>query len=169
MTLRVLLAASALCGANGFATVPDDVLDLGGLGPAASVDGPAALADGDANAAGGGARRLQQQQGSEPYYRVITELCPYAPGQSPEEPPRFEGWSEDGQFEATAVHYLPDHDIALLNNPDNPSGIHWDAYPGWYSFDAGTPAAMTKFEYQCSGDCPGFIIQYSDGAGQTPH
>ena len=153
MTLRVLLAASALCGANGFATVPDD-----------------ALADGDANAAGGGGRRLQQQQqGSEPYYRVITELCPYAPGQSPEEPPRFEGWSEDGQFEATAVHYLPDHDIALLNNPDNPSGIHWDAYPGWYSFDAGTPAAMTKFEYQCSGDCPGFIIQYSDGAGQTPH
>ena len=167
MTLRVLLAASALCGANGFATVPDDVLDLD---PAASVDGPAALADGDANAAGGGGRRLQQQQqGSEPYYRVITELCPYAQGQSPEEPPRFEGWSEDGQFEATAVHYLPDHDIALLNNPDNPSGIHWDAYPGWYSFDAGTPAAMTKFEYQCSGDCPGFIIQYSDGAGQTPH
>ena len=161
MTLRVLLAASALHGANGFAIVPDPEHHLG---PAAAGDGPAALAAGD------GARRLQQQQqGSEPYYRVITELCPYAPGQSPEEPPRFEGWSEDGQFEATAVHYLPDHDIALLNNPDNPSGIHWDAYPGWYSFDAGTPAAMTKFEYQCSGDCPGFIIQYSDGAGQTPH
>ena len=50
----------------------------------------------------------------------------------------------------------------------------WDGTEPWPSppasrDDAGTPAAMTKFEYQCSGDCPGFIIQYSDGAGQTPH
>ena len=60
------------------------------------------------------------------------------------------------------MHYLPDHDVALTNNPDNPSGIHWDAYPGWYSFDAGTPTAMVQFQYTCGGDCPGFIIEWSD-------
>eukprot|EP01046_Picozoa_sp_COSAG06_P006713 COSAG06_NODE_319_length_17585_cov_7.462466_4_plen_1588_part_00 len=92
----------------------------------------------------------------------MTNVCPYADGEVVEDPPRFEDWSEDGQFEAVAVHYLPDHDVALTNNPDNPSGIHWDAYAGWYSFDAGTPTAFTKFSYQCTGDCPGFIIEWSD-------
>jgi hypothetical protein len=95
-------------------------------------------------------------------YRVITSVCPYVDGEVVEDPPRFEGWSEDGQFESVATHYLTDHDVALLNNPANPSALHFNNAAGWYSFDAGAPTAMTKFSYQCSSDCPGFIIEYSD-------
>ena len=95
-------------------------------------------------------------------YRVISSVCPYSAAEVVADPPRFESWAEDGQFEAVATHYLPDHDIPLLNNPDNPSGIHWDSAAGWYSFDTGAPTAMTKFSYQCTTDCPGFIIEYTD-------
>jgi hypothetical protein len=108
------------------------------------------------------ARRRRRDVLCREIYRVITSVCPYEEGEAVEGPPRFEGWSEDGQFEADAAHYLPDHDVALLNNPDNPSALHFNGGAGWYSFDAGAPTAMTQFSYQCSGDCPGFIIEYTD-------
>eukprot|EP01046_Picozoa_sp_COSAG06_P019983 COSAG06_NODE_1444_length_9453_cov_2.850438_7_plen_940_part_00 len=89
-------------------------------------------------------------------------FCPYSDGQVVAGPPLYEDWVEGGQFEAVADHYDPTRDTELINNPSNPTAIHWDSGPGWYSFDARVPTAMTKFSYQCSSDCPGFVIEWSD-------
>ena len=97
------------------------------------------------------------------YYTFLAEnICPLAVGDAPADPPLYEGWQEDGQFEASASDYLTANDLLLVNSEDNPSSLHFNGWPGWYSLDASAPAAFTKFSMQCGGNCPAFEIQYSD-------
>jgi hypothetical protein len=99
-------------------------------------------------------------------YTLLDRMCPYPTGTVPKSPPRFDGWKEGAQFEAKAPKYQPGKDLALHNSgAHNPSGLHFDQWPGWYVVDAGLPAALVGFSYQCtSKPCPGFLIQYTDSA-----
>lgn len=57
-----------------------------------------------------------------PDYVLLStgDSCPYAVGDRPKAPPLFEGWQEGAQFEASASHYLHDHDLDMINT-DAPS------------------------------------------------
>jgi hypothetical protein len=132
------------------------------------LEGSECYYQGGSQCEGNARRRLcwcQTSHAGENRDPVTGAFCPYAEGETFEVPPRFESWSESGQFEAAASNYDRNGDMHLLNNPNNPySGIlHFNNVPeGWFSFDAGAPTAMTQFSYMCDGLCPGFIIEYTD-------
>lgn len=97
------------------------------------------------------------------YYTFLgNNICPLAVGDAPADPPLYEGWQEDGQFEASASSYITANDLLLVNSEDNPSSLHFNGFAGWYALDASEPAAFVKFSMQCDGNCPSFEIQYSD-------
>ena len=71
---------------------------------------------------------------------MISHVCPYSDQEAVEDPPRFEGWSEDGQFEA------------VEENRGRPPGGAEQA------FSSTTTDIFTAYSYSGGWEKPGLVV-----------